>query len=106
MAARCCSSSTVRDADQALLSAPPIEFFSLARIVNFNLPVKLDRDNYIHWKVQVLPTIQAFELDAFVSNLRPIPPKYIEVQTDENHEKEVALNKGYTMWRRFDKLLI
>ncbi|KAL5848444.1 hypothetical protein ACOSQ4_006457 [Xanthoceras sorbifolium] len=97
MATRPSNSSVLRESEHASLSAPPIEFSSLAQMVNFNLPLKMDIDNFVHWKAQVLPAIQAFELDDFVSNTRSTPTKYIEVQSSNGSDKEVILNKEYVM---------
>lgn len=83
-----------------------IEFTMLAKSMNFNLPVKLDWDNYIHWKVQVLPAIEAFELEKFISDSSIIPPRFIEVQSNENAEKVVIANKEFTKWKKADKLLM
>ncbi|KAL5798917.1 hypothetical protein ACOSQ2_003737 [Xanthoceras sorbifolium] len=105
MAAQSSDSSALRDSTHATFSAPPVEFSSLAQMVNFNLPLTLDKDNYIHWKAQVLPVIQAFELDDFVSNVRPSPPKYIEVLSSNGSDKEVIANKEYMLWRKADKQL-
>ncbi|KAL5745628.1 hypothetical protein ACOSP7_026774 [Xanthoceras sorbifolium] len=106
MATRSNNFSVLRETKHASLSALPIEFSYLARIVNFNLPLKLDRDNFVHWKTQVLPAIQAFELGGFVSNTRSVQPKYIELLSSNGSDKEMILNKEYAIWRRADKLLL
>jgi len=38
--------------------------------------IKLDSDNYIFWKAQVLAMIRAFDLLPFL-NKTPPPPKYV-----------------------------
>ncbi|KAL5836917.1 hypothetical protein ACOSQ3_014086 [Xanthoceras sorbifolium] len=59
-------SSSLQNADQMITSSSS-DFAALAKSINFNIPVKLDRENYVYWKAQMLPTIEAFELDDFIS---------------------------------------
>ncbi|KAL5763171.1 hypothetical protein ACOSP7_019435 [Xanthoceras sorbifolium] len=42
--------------DHSLLipEEPSLDFQSLARTLNFNLPLKLDKSNYVNWKAQVI----------------------------------------------------
>ncbi|KAL5827880.1 hypothetical protein ACOSQ3_019731 [Xanthoceras sorbifolium] len=42
--------------DHSLLipEEPSLDFQSLARTLNFNLPLKLDKSNYVNWKAQSL----------------------------------------------------
>ncbi|KAL5825103.1 hypothetical protein ACOSQ3_021166 [Xanthoceras sorbifolium] len=99
------NSSMLRGDDQSSRSATLTEFNAIAKTLNFNPPVKLDRDNYIHWKAQVLPAIQAYELDDFISSLQSIPPKLVEI-CSSNGVKEVVENREYKKWRKSDKLLL
>ena len=82
------------------------DFSSLAKALNFNLQVKLDNDNYISWKAQVLPIIKAFELEDFISGLKPIPPKFIEVDSGGTNGKQLIANKEYKQWNKLDQLLL
>ncbi|KAK2651320.1 hypothetical protein Ddye_018809 [Dipteronia dyeriana] len=43
--------------------AEAIEFLSLTKRLNYNLPIKLGRSNYIYWKAQVLSSVQALDLE-------------------------------------------
>ncbi|KAL5810166.1 hypothetical protein ACOSQ4_026734 [Xanthoceras sorbifolium] len=88
------NSSTLRVEHQSSQSAATSEFNSIAKTLNFNLPVKLDRDNYVHWKAQVLPAIQAYELDDFISGLQSIPPQFVEVSSTVGVIERVE-NKQY-----------
>ncbi|KAL5854232.1 hypothetical protein ACOSQ4_004034 [Xanthoceras sorbifolium] len=99
------NSSTLRVEHQSSQSATTSEFNSIAKTLNFNLPVKLDRDNYIHWKAQVLPAIQEYELDEFISGLQSIPPQYIEASSTAGVIERVE-NKQYKQWMKSDKLLL
>ncbi|KAL5758053.1 hypothetical protein ACOSP7_020664 [Xanthoceras sorbifolium] len=99
------NSSTLKGGDHTSRSSSSIEFNAIAKTSNFNFPVKHDQDIYIHWKAQVLPVIQAYELDDFILGLKPIPPKFVEI-CSSNGEKEVVENKKYKLRMRSDKLLL
>ncbi|KAL5854638.1 hypothetical protein ACOSQ4_004440 [Xanthoceras sorbifolium] len=62
-----------------------IDYSSLAKTLNSNLPLKLDKTNYIYWKTQVLPAIRALDLEDYISSSALVPQQLIEVQT---HNKE------------------
>ncbi|KAL5767399.1 hypothetical protein ACOSQ2_014182 [Xanthoceras sorbifolium] len=47
----------------------------------------------------------AFELDDFISGLKPQPSKFVEVVLSDG-SKETIINKEYTTWRKADKLLL
>ena len=81
-------------------------FSSLAKGLNFNLHVKLDNDNYISWKAQVLPIIKAFELEDFISGLKSIPPKLIETSSSDGSVKQLIVNEEYIKWNKSDQLLL
>ncbi|KAL5825484.1 hypothetical protein ACOSQ3_021547 [Xanthoceras sorbifolium] len=97
------SHSMVRS-DQ-MITPNSTDFAALAKSINLNIPVKLDRDNYVYWRAKVLPTIEAFELDYFISDLKPIPTKFVEVVSSNASGKETVVNKEYTSWRKADRLL-
>ncbi|KAL5761071.1 hypothetical protein ACOSQ2_019909 [Xanthoceras sorbifolium] len=82
------------------------DFVALAKSINFNISIKLDRDNYVYWKAHVLPGIEAFKLDDLILGLKPIPPKYIEVCSASDGSKETIINKDFISWRKADKLLV
>ncbi|KAL5732409.1 hypothetical protein ACOSQ2_032101 [Xanthoceras sorbifolium] len=41
--------------------------------LNFNLPIKLDRENYPLWKAQVLPAIRAYNLEEYIFESKIAP---------------------------------
>ncbi|KAK1552652.1 hypothetical protein Q3G72_020893 [Acer saccharum] len=101
------SSSVVREEEVQEASSPESmagDFTSLSKAMHFNLQVKLDNDNYIYWKAQVLRVIRAFELEDFISGLKSAPSKYVEVQSAG--EKQSVLNKSYVNWNKSDQLLL
>ena len=55
---------------------PSSEISSLSHVSlpNYNFPFKLESDNYILWKSQILPTIIESNMEDFVTgNLQPPP---------------------------------
>ncbi|KAL5812488.1 hypothetical protein ACOSQ3_027438 [Xanthoceras sorbifolium] len=70
--------------------SPTMDFGSLAKTLHFNLPIKLDEDNYIYWKTQIVP--------AFISIQIP----------DENGRVRIEQqpNKEYQRWKKSDQILL
>ena len=46
-------------------------------MLNHPLPIKLDRDNYILWHIQMENVIYANGFEDHIEGLRPCPPKTI-----------------------------
>ncbi|KAL5768465.1 hypothetical protein ACOSP7_015011 [Xanthoceras sorbifolium] len=58
---------------------PSLDFQSLARTLNFNLPFKLDKTNYVNWKAQLHNAAKDFirigmaiAINHFLSNLHSL----------------------------------
>ncbi|KAL5743736.1 hypothetical protein ACOSQ2_026852 [Xanthoceras sorbifolium] len=49
------------------------DYSSLAKTLNFNLPLKLDKTNYIYWKTQVLLAIRSVDLEDYISTSAFVP---------------------------------
>ena len=87
------SLSTAQEDDSSSVSKAG-DFSALAKSMHFNIQVKLDNDNYIQWKAQVFPVIRAFQLEDYVLDLKSVPPKYVEIQSNNKEgEKQLVLNK-------------
>ncbi|KAL5758033.1 hypothetical protein ACOSP7_020644 [Xanthoceras sorbifolium] len=56
-----------------------MDFSSLAKTLHFNLPIKLDEDNFIYWKTQILPAINALDLEDFIDSTKT-PPSHNQSQ--------------------------
>ncbi|KAL5783942.1 hypothetical protein ACOSQ2_006334 [Xanthoceras sorbifolium] len=54
---------------------------SLAKTLNSNVPMKLDKANYIYWKTQVMLAIRALDLEGYISSSSIVPEPFIEVHT-------------------------
>ncbi|KAL5751976.1 hypothetical protein ACOSP7_022144 [Xanthoceras sorbifolium] len=95
------SSSSVQEGEVNASVSSPLVFSSMSKSLNFNLPVKLNKDNYISWKAQVLPAIHALELGDLISGAKA-PPKLIAVQSSIGPETEFTFNKSYIAWMKAD----
>ncbi|KAL5776400.1 hypothetical protein ACOSP7_009326 [Xanthoceras sorbifolium] len=58
-----------------------IDYSSLAKTLNSNISMKLDKINYIYWKTQLMPAIIALDLEDYISSSSIIPEAYIIVHT-------------------------
>ncbi|KAL5844316.1 hypothetical protein ACOSQ4_010274 [Xanthoceras sorbifolium] len=58
-----------------------IDYSSLAKTLNSNIPIKLDKTNYIYWKTQVMPAIRTLDLEDYISSSSVVPEAYVEVHT-------------------------
>ncbi|KAL5740224.1 hypothetical protein ACOSQ2_029404 [Xanthoceras sorbifolium] len=53
-----------------------MDFGSLAKTLHFNLPIKLDEDNYIYWKTQILPAVNALDLEEYIDSSKHPPSQF------------------------------
>ena len=74
--------------------------------LNFKLPIKLDRNNYNFWKLQVLAAVRAFDLEDFVLNPSKCPPRFVQTRLDKSEEIVQLLNEEHLIWKKTDKLLV
>ncbi|KAL5843213.1 hypothetical protein ACOSQ4_009171 [Xanthoceras sorbifolium] len=85
------------------------DFGSLAKTLLFNLPVKHDEDNYIYWKTQILPAVNALDLEEYIDSPKHPPPQFTSVQiTDESGSVRLEFqpNKEYQKWKKLDQILL
>ncbi|KAL5734434.1 hypothetical protein ACOSP7_032295 [Xanthoceras sorbifolium] len=54
------SSSTIQRLEYIMATLPASSLL-IVKSMNFNLSIKLNRDNYIYWKALVMPNIRAIE---------------------------------------------
>ncbi|KAL5845953.1 hypothetical protein ACOSQ3_009477 [Xanthoceras sorbifolium] len=76
------SSSTSQISINLPTTMTQIDYSSLVKTLNSNIPMKLDKTNYIYWKTQVMPAIRALDLKDYISSSSVVPEAYyIEVHT-------------------------
>ena len=63
-------------------------------VLHHLITIQLIRDNYLLWKVQVVPYLNGQHLYGFVYSLNPHPPQVIPIQS--NGEINVIPNTAFT----------
>ncbi|KAL5758948.1 hypothetical protein ACOSP7_021559 [Xanthoceras sorbifolium] len=84
------------------LLQPPL----IVKSMNFNIPIKLNRDNYIYWKALIMPVIRAIEFKDFIIGKRICPSKFVEVLSFNGVDKEITFNPDFSAWKRCDQFLL
>ncbi|KAL5837905.1 hypothetical protein ACOSQ3_015074 [Xanthoceras sorbifolium] len=74
--------------------------------LNFNLPIKLDRNNYLFWKAQALFEIRAYNIEDFIFESRPSPPKFVETISFETNEVIRRISNDFLIWKKNDQPLV
>ncbi|KAL5846290.1 hypothetical protein ACOSQ3_009814 [Xanthoceras sorbifolium] len=73
-----------------------MDFSSLAKTLHFNLPIKLDKDNYIYWKIQILSAVNALDLEEYIdSSKHPPPQPQPSYYNKNNSHNAAALTQAY-----------
>jgi hypothetical protein len=85
---------------------PTIDSSMIAKSLNYNLPIKLNNDNYIYYKALVLPAIIALELEDFINGVRLCPNKYTGSLNSSVSDVEPVINSDFLAWRRLDPFLL
>ncbi|KAL5856926.1 hypothetical protein ACOSQ3_004384 [Xanthoceras sorbifolium] len=74
----------------------------ISKNLNFNLPIKLDDDNFIYWKTQILPVVRTFDLEDFILGVITCPVKFVQIIDEESSEQISAYNDDYLNWKKID----
>ncbi|KAL5751992.1 hypothetical protein ACOSP7_022164 [Xanthoceras sorbifolium] len=45
-----------------------IDYSPLAKTLNSNIPMKIDKTNYVYWKTQVMSAMKALDLEDYISS--------------------------------------
>ncbi|KAL5766857.1 hypothetical protein ACOSP7_017474 [Xanthoceras sorbifolium] len=83
-----------------------LQALSFLNHLNFNLPLKLDHDNYVIWKSQVLPAIRAYDLEEFILGESICPMKFVEKLNEETGDFVRSINEEFLKWKKTDQLLV
>ena len=106
MASDSAGSSVDRHGSRQSSDNSKMDFSSLAKTLHLSLPIKLDRNNFVPRKAQVLAAIRALELEEFIDGSLSEPPKFVEVVAPNGVNKETVKNPEYSAWKRSDQLLL
>ncbi|KAL5760156.1 hypothetical protein ACOSP7_018658 [Xanthoceras sorbifolium] len=72
-------SATSVNINKTMASPSTSDLNAIAKTLTFNVSLKLDRSNYIHWKTPILPAIRAMDLEGLISSSTQGPDQFIEV---------------------------
>ena len=75
--------------------------FSLVTFSNSST-VRLDNNNFLCWRKQVLASIRGYKLQDFVFGSKPPPKKFLRPEDEEN----TIVNPEYADWEQQDQLLV
>ncbi|KAL5822841.1 hypothetical protein ACOSQ4_020741 [Xanthoceras sorbifolium] len=98
-------SSSIQTVQDSTTFSHSMDFQCLAKTLNFNLPIKLDKTNHVNWKAQVTATIRAFELEEMISSSHQPPNQFIE-ELDDERVKILKPNPQYRAWKRAYQILL
>ena len=84
-------------------STTPSPVFAFSASLN-PLSIRLDRHNYNFWKLQMVSTIRAHNLE-FVLGSNPCPSQSNE-SPDSNGSVVRTLNPEYLLWMRHDQFMV
>lgn len=82
-----------------------MDFQSLAKTLNFKLPIKLEKHNYFNWKAQVLVTVRALELEDFIDESKSVLNRFIEDLDKDGVVKGTRITLEFRTWKCADHLL-
>lgn len=68
--------------------------------------VKLNHDNFLLWKAQLIPYFRGQDLFGYIDGCIPKPPKFISVTHPETSVVTERLNPAYSQWVRQDNLIL
>ncbi|KAL5826508.1 hypothetical protein ACOSQ4_018305 [Xanthoceras sorbifolium] len=74
--------------------------------LNFNLPIKLDRENYPLWRAQVFPAIRAYNLEDYIFESKLAPATYVDAPSSVAGEVNLRLSDEFLAWKKNDQLLV
>ncbi|KAL5742005.1 hypothetical protein ACOSP7_028737 [Xanthoceras sorbifolium] len=78
----------------------------ISKNLNFNLPIKLDDNNFIYWKTQILPVVRAFDHKDFIFSSTTCPAKFVMEVDEESGNSVQRYNDEYLIWKKIDQLLV
>jgi len=72
----------------------------------FVATVKLNHDNFLLWKAQLVPYFRGQDLFGYIDGSISKPPKIISVTHPETSVVSERLNPAYSQWVRQDNLIL
>ena len=101
---RSSDSSSNQSRNQSSVSTKTMDFSYLVKTLSLNLTLKLEHNNFIYWRTQVITTIEVFGLEGMINREKQPPPKVLLIRSGDEVEQQE--NPEYVNWRKTDKLLM
>jgi hypothetical protein len=89
------SSSTISSTSTTPSSLPHIQHL---------ITIKLNRDNYLLWKAQIVPYLRGQHLYGFIDGTKPAPPPTLAVTASET--TTVIPNPEFYTWHTQDQMIL
>lgn len=68
--------------------------------------IKLDRNNYIIWKSQLLPVLRGHDLEGYVDGTHKCPSRIISNSSSEENSSQATVKPTYSVQIKWDQLLL
>ncbi|KAK6155744.1 hypothetical protein DH2020_009992 [Rehmannia glutinosa] len=69
------------------------------------IPIRLDRNNYSYWRIQILATVKAHGFEEFLSGTASAPSPFLAATSSSASASSSIPNPAYSLWIRRDQLL-
>jgi hypothetical protein len=98
---------TTSSASSSIISAPLNSSSPTLGLINLHhvITIKLNRDNYLLWKAQLIPYLRGQHLLGYVDGTTPLPSQMIS-QTSESGETSLLPNPAYARWIQQDQIIL
>jgi hypothetical protein len=98
---------TTSSASSSTISAPLNSSSPTPGLINLHhvITIKLNHDNYLLWKAQLIPYLRGQHLLGYVDGTTPLPSQMIS-QTSESGETSLLPNPAYARWIQQDQIIL
>jgi hypothetical protein len=98
------SSTALQMSSAGVLSSTGSTFSPIVPIFQNSITVRLDRNNFLLWKTQVIPNLSCNGYLGYLDGSCPAPPKLITTGT--GNDAVTAPNPAYTTWWHTDQRVL
>ena len=79
--------------------------FLFGNAMSFNFLIKLDRNNFLLWKLVIILTLKGHDFDGYLFGTQPILEKIISTM-EKSDETKFILNLAYVKWVQINQRLL
>jgi hypothetical protein len=96
------TTSSSQTESSSTISSTPTTPTSLPHIQHL-ITIKLNRDNYLLWKAQIVPYLQGQHLYGFIDETKPAPPSSVAAHTSDT---AAVPNPEFYTWHTQDQMIL